>query len=156
MSTLVFFTSPLRLSSVFSSQEYARSAFWFSAAACFAAASFCGRSWPAAQPTPAGAIDRLSTTIVNIGSGHRCSFAHRTATLVMTSTCSGTARVNEAADCAAITAAWFEPAAAATPPAPPPTAAPIAAPSPPPAIAPMVAPSATPPTTFLPPVAAVP
>ena len=44
MSTFVFLSSPFKRNSVFSSQEYERSAFWFSAAACLAAASFCLRS----------------------------------------------------------------------------------------------------------------
>ena len=44
MSTFVFLSSPFKRNSVFSSQEYERSAFWFSAAACLAAASFCCRS----------------------------------------------------------------------------------------------------------------
>ena len=43
-STFVALTSPLRLSSVFSSHVYDRSICWFFAAACLAAASFCCRS----------------------------------------------------------------------------------------------------------------
>ena len=45
---MVFLTSPLRLISAFSSHVYERSACWFCAADCFAAATYSWRSWASA------------------------------------------------------------------------------------------------------------